>query len=130
MDPRPQTPICIWCGDGLIPGAHGYQTCTGCGAEFPPPDATNDKMIQDTLHYRAPCGRSREQSSGLMYYSPKIGGGSKSSRSRKDNQLLMQKKSTSQINAELANSKNPKPIKPWDPGQKAKRGRPRKKKEP
>ena len=126
MDPKPQTPICIWCGDGLIPEAHGYQVCSGCGAEFPPPEATNDKMIRDTLHVSLPCARSREVSSGVMYYKAKIGGGGKSGRSRKDKRLQMKKLTTGQINQALVSSKNPKPNKPYEPGEKRKVGRPKK----
>lgn len=126
MYPKPRSYVCIWCGDGLRPDTHGVYICTGCGAEYFPPEATTDRMIRDTLHYVAPCQRSLEVAAGTMHVGSQIGGGSKSSRSRKDRSQMMKKQSLAAINRGLAGSKSPKPRSEYVPGNVKKVGRPKK----
>jgi hypothetical protein len=82
----PKVFVCIWCEDGLKSSGHGYLTCSGCGAEYIPPDPTTEAMVKKTVHAVLPCARSSEVSSGLMHIKGN-GGGSKKSRKRSNSYL-------------------------------------------
>ncbi len=126
---KPREMDCPICGASMVWKAEKtFLRCDDCGTWVNPfvNDMSPRRAVREVFEENLPCTRSKEVSNPTIHVKTTVGGGSKSRR-RKGSDQLMKKQTRAAINSSLANSKNPKPRKPFEPGKtRAERGRPKK----